>query len=511
MRSSWEALQESLERSVRPEQSSEPFLQLASRHPELATFPTPGSAVAFLRSESVAAEAKAPVFEALVTAWQAGVPLAQPLLFLGLGAALRLQCWRHARRFELSPDEALSEVVDAFLATVGAVDLDRVSCIGATLVRNTERRLLDRHARHQRHEARSRSLDDIGEEELGVVAPREASALSMRRGASEGEEAVLLWEWLQGVVEQREARLIFRLLILEEERETVARQLRITRPLLRLRLHKALNRVRAHFLEEIDGAEETLGQIEPPSSFEPAVQEEPAMTNLWQQTEEMAKKHDQSSSTWLRLANDGDRAVVVVLGDPFPREVVFIDNKYVVLTEKLKAEGNKGSLRVAFNVAMFDTKEVKVLEQGVVFFKDLNQVREKYGLTKWAFEIRRNGAAKDPKTTYSILPEHQLTPAQQEEFSKLALHDLQALYEGGGAEAAAKPAAGTPIDEKTAQAITVVLKSLPKEAVERFCKKLGVSRIREIPAVQQQLAIDLLEAVEAEFKPKKAADLDPFA
>src|SRR5690606_40975467 len=58
--------------------------------------------------------------------------------------------------------------------------------------------------------------------------------------------------------------------------------------------------------------------------------------------------------------------------------------------------------------ALFDSKEVKVLEQGVMFFKDLVRVREKYGLEKWAFEIQRHGAAKDPKTTYSILPEHQL-------------------------------------------------------------------------------------------------------
>ncbi len=226
-------------------------------------------------------------------------------------------------------------------------------------------------------------------------------------------------------------------------------------------------------------------------------------TNPWAQTEELAKKHDQSSSTWLKLANDGDKAKVVVLGDPFPREVCFVDGKYMPFDEKLKAEGHKPSLRVAFNVAMLDTKEVKVLEQGVVFFKDLCQVREKYGLEKWAFEIRRNGAAKDPKTTYSILPEHQLSAAQQEEFKKLALHDLAALYSGAEASSA-------PIDEKTAQSITVVLKSLPKEAVERFCKKLGVTRIREIPSAQVQMAIDVLDALEAEFKPK-AVEVDPFA
>jgi hypothetical protein len=228
--------------------------------------------------------------------------------------------------------------------------------------------------------------------------------------------------------------------------------------------------------------------------------------NMWQQTEELAKKHDQGNSTWLKLVNDGDKAVVVVLGEPYPREVCFVDGKYMPFDEKLKAEGHKASLRVAFNVAQFDTKEVKVLEQGVVFFKDLMQVREKYGLDKWAFEIRRNGAAKDPKTTYSILPEHQLTPAQQEEFKKLALHDLVAVYQASTEET--KPAAA--IDDKTAQSITVVLKSLPKEAVERFCKKLGVSRIREIPAAQMQMAIDVLDVLEAEFKPK-AVEVDPFA
>ena len=39
------------------------------------------------------------------------------------------------------------------------------------------------------------------------------------------------------------------------------------------------------------------------------------MTNsMWQQTEEMAKKHDQGGSLWLKLAGDGDKAVVVFLG-----------------------------------------------------------------------------------------------------------------------------------------------------------------------------------------------------
>ncbi len=83
------------------------------------------------------------------------------------------------------------------------------------------------------------------------------------------------------------------------------------------------------------------------------------MTNsMWQQTEEMAKKHDQGGSLWLKLAGDGDKAVVVFLGEPHPREVAFVDGKYVEVDEKMKAAGTKASLRVALNVALYDSKEV---------------------------------------------------------------------------------------------------------------------------------------------------------
>jgi hypothetical protein len=61
--------------------------------------------------------------------------------------------------------------------------------------------------------------------------------------------------------------------------------------------------------------------------------------SMWQQTEEMAKKHDQGGSLWLKLGNDGDKAVVVFLGEPHPREVAFVDGKYVEVDEKMKAAG----------------------------------------------------------------------------------------------------------------------------------------------------------------------------
>jgi len=240
-----------------------------------------------------------------------------------------------------------------------------------------------------------------------------------------------------------------------------------------------------------------------------------APTSMWDRTEEMAKRHDQGSSTWLKLTDDGDKAVVVFLGEPYPREVVFLDGKYEPFTEEHKAKGHKPSLRVAFNVALFETKEVKVLEQGVVFFKQLLQVRSKRSLTEWAFEIERHGAARDKNTTYSILPEHKLTPEQQAEFKALPLHDLEKLYsgeEGGGGEFGSydKKSDGV-VDPKTAQAIVQSLKALPREAVDRFLQKFGIGRVKDLPASHVEKARAFVESLASELSSKDdGGDIDPF-
>ena len=248
-------------------------------------------------------------------------------------------------------------------------------------------------------------------------------------------------------------------------------------------------------------------------------------TSMWQQTEEMAKKHDQGGSLWLKLAGDGDKAVVVFLGEPHPREVAFVDGKYVDVDDAMKASGVKASLRVALNVALYDSKEVKVLEQGVMFFKDLVRVREKYGLEKWAFEIQRHGAAKDPKTTYSILPEHQLSAEQQKAFQALPQHDLAKLYSGEGDGGGAKggqfldsfdkkaDAKDGLVAPNVAQGLVTALKALPREATDKFLAKFGVQRIKDLPASQVEKARAVVEQLQTESAAPAAdeTEVDPFA
>lgn len=240
-----------------------------------------------------------------------------------------------------------------------------------------------------------------------------------------------------------------------------------------------------------------------------------ATKSMWDRTEEMAKQHDQGSSTWLKLAGDGDKEVVVFLGEPYPREVVFRDGKYVPFTEEMKAKGDKASLRIALNVAIYDTKEVKILEQGVVFFKQLLQLRAKRSLDEWTFEVERHGAAGDKSTTYSILPEQKLTPEERAELQALPLHDLEKLYseeDESDLDSYDRKTGGV-INPKTAQAMVQSLKALPREAVDRFCQKFGVSRIKDLPAAQADKAQVFIEALGAELNGSSdaAEEIDPFA
>ncbi|TQF08762.1 hypothetical protein FJV41_48180 [Myxococcus llanfairpwllgwyngyllgogerychwyrndrobwllllantysiliogogogochensis] len=242
------------------------------------------------------------------------------------------------------------------------------------------------------------------------------------------------------------------------------------------------------------------------------------MANMWEKVEELVRKHEQEGGAWLKLANDGDTAVVVVLGEPHPREVVFLEGKYVLWSEKLQAQGHKASLRVAYNVGVYGTREVKVLEMGSAFFNTLNEVRKKYGQETWAFEVKRRGAAKDPKTTYSILPDRQLTPEETAAFQALRLHDLPKLYaaEAVGAASGTPPPgassakASEPVDVKLAQAIATALKALPREAVDRFLQKFAVQRIRDLPASKGELARAFVDALVREYSAESVADVDPF-
>ena len=138
---------------------------------------------------------------------------------------------------------------------------------------------------------------------------------------------------------------------------------------------------------------------------------------------------------------------------------------------------------------------------------------------RYAADGYAHGAAKDPKTTYSILPEHQLSAEEQKAYQALPQHDLEKLYagesEGGGTAPIGSydQKTGGTVDPKVAQAIATQLKALPREAVDRFLQKFGVQRIKDLPAAQVEKARAFVEQLQTELAAPAASEseVDPFA
>lgn len=245
------------------------------------------------------------------------------------------------------------------------------------------------------------------------------------------------------------------------------------------------------------------------------------MSNGWDQAKGLADKHSGSGSgLFVRLANDRDKVVGVFVGDPYARETHWTGERYEVCTGEgcsICAEGKRPNLRVSMNFYVPAERDLKIIEGGVTWFKDLLKARDKYGLDKWLFEIERHGAAGDPKTSYTILPEEKLTPEQTKEIDALRLHDLPKVVSGGSDNFDSYDkggGGGETIDARLASQLVGRLKALPRDAVDTFLAKFGVQRVRDLKASDEKAATAFIASLEGKYAEPRGGggeEVDPFA
>lgn len=247
------------------------------------------------------------------------------------------------------------------------------------------------------------------------------------------------------------------------------------------------------------------------------------MSNGWNHAKGLADKHTNSGSgLFVRLANDRDKVVGAFTGDPYARETHWTGERYDECTGdgcSHCGEGKRPNLRVSMNFYVLAERDLKIIEGGVTWFKDLIKARDKYGLDKWLFEIERHGAAGDPKTSYTILPEEKLTPEQIKELGGLRLHDLPKVVSGGAEsfDSYDKGGGGEAIDARAASALVGRLKALPREAVDLFLGKFGVQRVRDLKGSDEKAAHAFIESLERKYAQPETAtgktdtEVDPFA
>jgi hypothetical protein len=236
MRAHWEALHESLSRSVRTLEASEQFQSIKQQHNALDRFGDPVEAVAYLADQSIDAGERNTVHACLVSLAQEASTstLSMSILWLALWPALEAVYRRQLRFWRSNTDGLVSEIADAFTSLVRRMDLHRVNRIAATLVRSTER---DVRAASQR--SRKERVHEVELAEDFDLAGEMASF-------SPDEEAKQLRQLLTPVVGP-DTDLVIAVLLLGHSQAEAALALGIAHDAARKRLQRAVARLRKHF------------------------------------------------------------------------------------------------------------------------------------------------------------------------------------------------------------------------------------------------------------------------
>jgi RNA polymerase sigma-70 factor (ECF subfamily) len=261
MRAHWEALQESLALTILTSQAQQAFTQAREVHETLAPFAEPGLLVSFLRNDQGDLDQKDQILATLVTMVQRHEhrELASALLWLGLWRGLDAAYGRRIKHFASQPQELVAEIADVFTAHVHRISFETVKRVAATLVRNTERDVMDRRkklwaedARIRENKAEPRAFDDfIQGTEIGNVAldhwttPRAESVLGLIPGMGFDYDIAALRACLEPVVGE-DAELLVAVLVLEETQREAGERLGLSHDAARKRFQRALVRVREY-------------------------------------------------------------------------------------------------------------------------------------------------------------------------------------------------------------------------------------------------------------------------
>ncbi len=230
----WHEIHDSLVMTTNTLSFQKSFQALRRGDSALGRFTDPAALLDMLHSRTGCAERKNRVLQALVSAAQGDDPasdcaltLALLALWPGLDAVRRRLSWRKAGR----PDEVSSEVLARATETLRGLDLDRVSRIAATVLRNVERDALRAHCRQA---DRALLAANIEPEELAAPTP--------------GAEAIFLRRDL-GRLLGRDADLVLQVAVEGSTQREIAGELGLSEAAARKRYQRATRRLRGAFDE----------------------------------------------------------------------------------------------------------------------------------------------------------------------------------------------------------------------------------------------------------------------
>ncbi len=265
MRVTWEALKESLVRSIGTLGARKQYEAMRARRRVPQRFADAGALLAYLNEPGGDLDEKDDIYGVLIDATRArGVDaeLAVALIWLGLWPGLDAVYRRRLRDFIKKPDELVSEIGTRFIAFVQGADLDRINRVAATLVLNVERDVFEGLKRKWADEARRADLtpeDDDDQDDDDTGDRREARASPVLRTGGESvlgqpprldpdEDVRALRDILADIVGD-DADLVIGAAVYGESQREVGERLGLSHDAARKRFQRAMARIRAHFAE----------------------------------------------------------------------------------------------------------------------------------------------------------------------------------------------------------------------------------------------------------------------
>lgn len=251
MHSRWESLHAALVRSVTTLSAVKYFQALREGEPLFARFERATDLIAYFHGDGDLDD-KDRLYAALVRVAQARqhpARLAHALLWCGLWPGLDHVYRRHLKQFATDPDDLTEAISVAFTTLVGRMDLSRVHRVAATLVRSTQREIMDERRRAAREVTRM-----VGGAGGGVAvldgANRESSG-SQLTGLSFAGELAVLRSHLVALV-GADAELVLAVLVLDYDQHEAAKRLGLTHAAARKRFQRAVVRIRDHLRIGVD-------------------------------------------------------------------------------------------------------------------------------------------------------------------------------------------------------------------------------------------------------------------
>jgi DNA-directed RNA polymerase specialized sigma24 family protein len=248
MRSHWEALRAGLVRSLETSETTDAFEELRSRSPHFDGVPSAAFLAASL-SAGGSLGARDPALWALIEAARDRRVgrLAQTILLVCFWPALDAIFRRRFNLFPRRQHELSVELVDCFIMELQRADVRRVSCLSATLLRNTDRNLVRRRARERALAAKATAVTP----NVAVVEPPEpvASPFGLGVEQTDTETIAVLTTWLRNAI-GTDSVVVAAAVFGGKTCPEIARSLGISHAAARKRLCRALARARVAFLSE---------------------------------------------------------------------------------------------------------------------------------------------------------------------------------------------------------------------------------------------------------------------